>query len=88
MVALYCCITSLPVYPSTIHGHCIVVLLDTSNSSILYCTTLKVQTVYCNWVRDSKSWRCDRGSLLMSALREVFGTGGGCVCVKGLWSLV
>jgi hypothetical protein len=50
MVALYCCITSLPVYPSTIHGHCIVVLLDTSNSSILHCTTLKVQTVYCRTV--------------------------------------
>ena len=47
MVALYCCITSLPVYPSTIHGHCIEVLLDTSNSSILHCTKLKVQTVYC-----------------------------------------
>ena len=29
-VALYYSITSLPVYPSTIHGHCIVVL-DTSN---------------------------------------------------------
>jgi hypothetical protein len=53
IVALYCCITCLPVYPSTIHGHCSVVLLDTSNSSTLHCTTLKVQTVYCtrlpNW---------------------------------------
>jgi hypothetical protein len=48
MVALYCCITSLPVYPSTIHGHCIVVLLNTCNSSILHCTTLKVQTMYCS----------------------------------------
>ncbi len=47
MVALYCCITSLPVYPSTIHDHSIVVLLDTSNSSILHCTTLKVQMAYC-----------------------------------------
>jgi hypothetical protein len=46
IVALYCCITSPPVYPSTIHGHCIVVL-DTSNVSILHCTALKVQTVYC-----------------------------------------
>ena len=34
-------------YCSTIHGHCIVVL-DTSNFSILHCTTLKVHTVYCN----------------------------------------
>jgi hypothetical protein len=52
IVMLYCCITSLPVYPSTIHGRCIVVL-DTSDISILHCTTLKVNTVYCtcfsNW---------------------------------------
>jgi hypothetical protein len=41
IVTLYFCITSLPVYPSTVHGHCIVVL-DTSNSSILHGTTLKV----------------------------------------------
>ncbi len=46
IVALYGCITSLPVYPRTIHGHCIIVL-DTSNVGILHCTTLKVQTVYC-----------------------------------------
>jgi hypothetical protein len=45
IVALYCCITSLPVIPSTTHGHCIVVL-DTSKISILHCTRLKAYTVY------------------------------------------
>jgi hypothetical protein len=43
------CISSIPVYPSTIHGHCIVVL-DTSNISILHCTILKVNTVYCSFL--------------------------------------
>ncbi len=47
IVALYNCITSLPVYPSTLDGHCILVL-DTSNRCILHCTTLKVHTVYYN----------------------------------------
>ena len=46
IVALYFCITSQPVYPSTIHVHCIVVP-DTSNICILHCTTLKVHMVYC-----------------------------------------
>jgi hypothetical protein len=46
MVALYCSITSLPVCPSTIHGHCIVVL-DTSNCSILYRATPRARAVYC-----------------------------------------
>ena len=46
-ITLYYCITRLLVYPSTIHGHCIV-LLGSSNISILHCTTLKVYTgVYC-----------------------------------------
>jgi hypothetical protein len=40
------------------------------------------------WVKESKSRRCDGGSLLMSAVREIFGTGDGFVCVKGWWSLV
>jgi hypothetical protein len=46
IVARYCCIvTSLPVYLSTIHGHCIVVI-HSSKNSILHCTILKVDTVY------------------------------------------
>jgi hypothetical protein len=40
------CITSLPVYPNTIHGHCTTVVLDTSNS--IYCVaTLMECTVQC-----------------------------------------
>jgi hypothetical protein len=46
VTGMYCCVTTLPVYPSTTHGHCIV-LLDSSNKSILHCTILKVNTVYC-----------------------------------------
>ena len=47
IATLYCRITSLPVHPSTIHGHCNVVL-DTSNISILHCTTRMVNKVYCS----------------------------------------
>jgi hypothetical protein len=44
---LYYFITSLPVYPHIVHGHCpTVVLLDTSNS--VYCiATLMECTVQC-----------------------------------------
>jgi len=50
MVALYYCITSLPVYPNTVHGHCTTVVLDTSNR--VYCiATLIVCTVQCSAVR-------------------------------------
>ena len=46
IVALYYCITSLPVYPNTVHGHCTPVVLDTSNS--VYClATLMECTVQC-----------------------------------------
>ena len=46
IVALYYCITSLPVYPNTVHGHCTTVVLDTSNS--LYCiATLMECTAQC-----------------------------------------
>ena len=47
MVALYYCITSLPVYPNTVHGHCTTVVLDSSNK--VYCiATLIVCTVQCS----------------------------------------
>jgi hypothetical protein len=61
VVRVYCCtgsvyygytvlgvllITSLPVYPNTVHGHCTTVVLDTSNS--VYCiATLMECTVQC-----------------------------------------
>ena len=46
IVALYYCITSIPVYPNTVHGHCTTVVLDTSNS--VYCiATLMECTVQC-----------------------------------------
>jgi hypothetical protein len=47
VVALYYYITSLPVYPNTVHGHCTTVVLDTSN--IVYCiATLMECTVQCS----------------------------------------
>jgi hypothetical protein len=47
VVALYYCITSLPVYPNTVHGHCTNVVLDTIN--IVYCiATLMECTVQCS----------------------------------------
>jgi hypothetical protein len=46
MVTLYYCITSLPVYPHTVHGHCTTVVVDTSNS--VYCiATLMECTIQC-----------------------------------------
>ena len=46
IVALYYCITSLPVYPNTVHGHCTTVVMDTSNN--VYCiATLMECTVQC-----------------------------------------
>jgi hypothetical protein len=58
IVALYYCITSLPVYPNTVCGHCTSVVLDTSNSVYCIATLMEMRrTVYCtrfpNWaVRD------------------------------------
>jgi hypothetical protein len=47
VVTLYYCITSLPVYPNTVHDHCTTVVLDTSN--IVYCiATLMECTVQCS----------------------------------------
>ena len=52
MVALYYCITSLPVYPNTVHGHCTTVVLDTSNR--VYCiATLIVCRVQCSAARST-----------------------------------
>ena len=42
IVVLYYCITSLPVYPHTVLGHCTTVVLDTSNRVYCRTTTLKV----------------------------------------------
>lgn len=42
IVAPHCCITSLLFYPSTVHGHCIVLALAASNNSLLHCAILKV----------------------------------------------
>ena len=43
---LYYCITSLPVYPHTVHGHCTTVVLDTSNS--VYCVAPLMEcTIQC-----------------------------------------
>ncbi len=47
VVALYYCITGLPVYPNTVHGHCTTVVLDTSN--IAYCIATLIEcTVQCS----------------------------------------
>ena len=56
IVALYCCMTNLPLNPRTrymVHGHCIVVL-ETSSNSILHCNILKVNTVFCS-LKDARS---------------------------------
>jgi hypothetical protein len=44
IVALYYCITSLPVYPHTVHGHCTTVVLDTSNR--VYCIATLMDAKY------------------------------------------
>ena len=42
IVALYYCITSLPVYPnSTVYGHCTTVVLDTNNSVFCIATLME-----------------------------------------------
>ncbi len=47
VVALYYCITSLPVHPNTVHGHCTTIVLDTSN--IVYCIATLIEcTVQCS----------------------------------------
>ncbi len=46
-MALYYCITSLPVYPSTVHDHCTTIVLDTS--TIVYCIATPIEcTVQCS----------------------------------------
>ena len=46
IVPLYYCITSLPVYLNTVHGHCTTVVLDTSNG--VYCIAILMEcTVQC-----------------------------------------
>ena len=46
IVALYYVITSLPIYPNTVHGHFTTVVLDASNR--VYCiATLMEDTVQC-----------------------------------------
>jgi hypothetical protein len=57
IVALYNFITSLPVYPNTVHGHCTTVVLDTSN--IVYCiATLMEYTVQCSArIQNISVWR-------------------------------
>ena len=47
IVALYYCITSLPVYPNTVHGHCTTVVLDTTSNSVYCIATLMESTVQC-----------------------------------------
>ncbi len=48
VVALYYYITSLPVYPKTVHGHCTIVVLDTSNIVYDCIATLMECTVQCS----------------------------------------
>ena len=43
IVALYKCVTSLPVYPNTVHGHCTTVVLDTSNSVYIKNLIIRVK---------------------------------------------
>ncbi len=56
VVVLYYCITSLPVYPNTVHGHCTTVVLDTSN--IVYCIATLIEcTVQCSASFSLTVWR-------------------------------
>jgi hypothetical protein len=45
IVALFYCITSLPVYPNAVHGHCTTVVLETSNSVCCIATLMEYYSV-------------------------------------------